>query len=325
MKSKAYRTFTINKKKYHFDSDKFSNILNKYRHYTDKKGKRVFIKDIINQIAEKASVSPEAVSNWKKGNNGPSDIELVKICAKVLDVNYMSLLTQDIEEEKNSITEEDTKAIYMVYEGIQDILQIMTDMKFDPELYGNKISYLERGKKRSKRKTEIADKQKEALSKLENEIYKLTPKISENIMNRLLKIVIESYSLTIGEIPSRWDRIEYINYENNNRSDKVQSIEWSWADGYYAYESRDVAIGTECGRYLDDEIFVAEKMGFDREINYPDDTTDMDEYYQDIDVDVKKYEKYGCDYLHPVQVYHYLVSGLITIVFKNDFPEYFDN
>ena len=310
MKSVEYRilmTDKNNKIDYRFDSNKFSEALEKCSLASKNKGKMIPRKIFMEKIADKACVSFDAVKKWKSGHNGPGSIEMVEAIAEILGVDSLDLLSPVGKMiEKTQLKQADIDVIHMVYEGILDINQEL--IRFYEE---NKHVTAELRKDFYKKRNQL-------IKKLENNIYKRSLDISLNIKNKLLTLV---YELDYQYIPDRWERIE-MDYCQSHREDKSHNDGWEYARDYIFFDNRNDLIHCEdMGlEYVYNEIYVAECLGY-YDGKYPD---DIDYYYE------KKLDelcKFGCPdlYLEPRYIYRHMFTNLLLLVFTNDFPEYFDN
>lgn len=67
-------------------------------------------KEIMDEIAKECPISLDAVIEWKRGNNSPGDLKLVKVIAKILKVDYKLLVCEvssnkDLKEENIEMNE----------------------------------------------------------------------------------------------------------------------------------------------------------------------------------------------------------------------------
>lgn len=85
-----------------------------------KKRSKKSISDIISTIADKAGISEEAVKNWKKGSNGPGDIDMVKTIANVLQINDYKIFLKEVEKEQEmeKLTDRQYSAVKRIYDSI---------------------------------------------------------------------------------------------------------------------------------------------------------------------------------------------------------------
>lgn len=104
MKSGNYKVLTDSTgKECRFNSNAFYDaVLNKKRvcNSEARKTKRMTVQTLIDQIASEAGVSFDAVNNWYRGYNGPSDYESVIAAAKVLDIPESALVIPVSNEKK---------------------------------------------------------------------------------------------------------------------------------------------------------------------------------------------------------------------------------
>lgn len=77
---------------YQFNPQGFKDAITKYQVILKEEGKPYLLKDISDSVASELNISVEALNNWRKGYNGPSDIERIKEIAAVLKCDYKGLL-----------------------------------------------------------------------------------------------------------------------------------------------------------------------------------------------------------------------------------------
>ena len=92
MKSRNFRTFEADGEMCSFNTEGFNRVIDQYRCKLKDEGNPYLIKDISDDIASKLNISVEAFANWRKGYNGPSDIERIKEISAVLQCDYRDLL-----------------------------------------------------------------------------------------------------------------------------------------------------------------------------------------------------------------------------------------
>ena len=305
MKSQKFKILYTDKKSktdYRFDTQKFSDELIHAQQKNSSSSKKLYLKDYYNTIAEEAHTSVEAVKNWKAGNNGPADIEIVKSIAKVLKIDFMNLLSpEEKEQEESIINEEDFKMIQTIYFGIHDIIQMKIDLP-DNGKYLDANGY-----------NLLTWKQEQAIRRLMGDVYKNSLWISAETKNKLIRILVEMIEVVNDNVPIRWEGIG-INSKNKNDKDALE-IYWEVAASYCAYDTREQALEHHDEIYLFDEILVSENLG-DTKIKYPED--DLFEKYETVD----EISEYGCgEYqLKPPFVYQYLMTNEINRIFRNEFP-----
>ena len=84
--------------KYQFDSKKMLMYANQMKSDLQMHGKKTNKSNIMKELAEKLYISEDAVKSWMYGNNGPSDLEQVKLVADYFGVDYHQLLDKEEKE-----------------------------------------------------------------------------------------------------------------------------------------------------------------------------------------------------------------------------------
>ncbi len=93
MISRSYRTFVEDNKKYTFSPKQFRSVIATYIN-NNSDNTVLKIKDVIQMIADHVNTSVESVMNWKKGYNGPGDLDIIKEMAQLLGCEYTDLLEE---------------------------------------------------------------------------------------------------------------------------------------------------------------------------------------------------------------------------------------
>ena len=78
MRSRNFRMFESDGVMYQFNPQGFKDAITKYQVILKEEGKPYLLKDISDSVASELNISVEALNNWRKGYNGPSDIERIK-------------------------------------------------------------------------------------------------------------------------------------------------------------------------------------------------------------------------------------------------------
>ena len=89
---KIVKTYNEEGVKYQFDSKKMLMYANQMKSELQMRGKKLNKSNIMKELAEKLYISEDAVKSWMYGNNGPSDLEQVKLVADYFGVEYHQLL-----------------------------------------------------------------------------------------------------------------------------------------------------------------------------------------------------------------------------------------
>ncbi len=203
MKSLSYRTFIIDTKKYRFSKDGFNYAINEFRTNKRMENTEITISKIIDNIADTLGVSSEAVRNWRRGYNGPSDLNLVRDIASELCCEMMSLL-ENLENDSNIQTETkdiemtliDTNENHVIISIINDMIELMDTFSDNYCLCSSKLKIL---------KKNAAEIQNNYYSKWAREIgIKLRQNryyISKNNYEKLHQLYMETISFI--DFPSR--------------------------------------------------------------------------------------------------------------------------
>ncbi len=102
---KTVKTYNEEGVKYQFDSKKMLMYANQMKSDLQMHGRKLNKSQIMRELAEKLYISEDAVKSWMYGNNGPSDLEQVKLVANYFGVEYHQLLNK---EEKEMATNNNT-------------------------------------------------------------------------------------------------------------------------------------------------------------------------------------------------------------------------
>jgi transcriptional regulator with XRE-family HTH domain len=276
-------------------------------------------KVLMERIAEKAYVTYEAVKNWKQGYNGPSDIEMVKICAEVLDIDYHDLLTSiESKQESVKMTEKEIALVENIFGGCIKIVYRFSD-RFK--------HYGENRGENHKLFSQARDNYKSEITQLRAVIDSSSLFARESIRYKLHRILIdmcEDYK-SFG-MAERWEAIEKIEIDEHAFSYNVDTDEIA---SFSHISSRANAIETRGIWYLTEEKEMAEKLGYE----YTDIPGD---YYNNVDLDGQAYDENDnvleLDEFHiidcndeyeitPQILYKDMRTRLLKDVFAHDFPE----
>lgn len=127
--SKNYRAlYTENNIGYVFSTGAFGNLITEKYKESRESGKARTKEQIREELADITCKSSEAVKKWERGDNGPSDIEVVKDLAKYFEVDFHVLLTTTENSPRRSVPEiygKDEKSI------VTQFYSILTDFIYD--------------------------------------------------------------------------------------------------------------------------------------------------------------------------------------------------
>ena len=121
MKSKQTRMFEVDHEKYQFDQYAFNMEVKMYA-----KQKKIRPTKVFDLIADAILVTPEAVKNWYYGNNGPSDLEMIRQIADAIEVrDYLKLMKKA--EEFIKVTNLSTLQIESAKRIYDAVIDYLTD------------------------------------------------------------------------------------------------------------------------------------------------------------------------------------------------------
>ena len=95
MKSQNIRTYKKDGKTFMWNRIGFIDEIDRITKAKDAAGKRIGPTQIalFERIADQCDITPEAIRHWRAGNNSPVKLEYIEVCANVLGIDIMSLLT----------------------------------------------------------------------------------------------------------------------------------------------------------------------------------------------------------------------------------------
>ena len=103
MVSKSFKVLeVIDEYEYVFSPFAFKALVRKYKADKKSKGETVTSEAALEEIANSAHVSVDAIKNWMYAKNGPADLETVETIATFFKVDYIELLKK---QEKKSMIE----------------------------------------------------------------------------------------------------------------------------------------------------------------------------------------------------------------------------
>ena len=129
------KVYVENNTRYQFYPERLMLLVNQKKYRLQQRGKKVTKTSIMEELAEKACVSTEAIKNWMYGYNGPSDLEQVKSLGEYFQVDYHFMLDEEEIEmpvlEKTSDHAVDTaqrlitkNRIREIYKGMLEFLDL---------------------------------------------------------------------------------------------------------------------------------------------------------------------------------------------------------
>lgn len=92
MGSRNTRIFNVDGKKVRFDSHIFEKCFDEFR-----RREKLNVHELEERLAEKLNVSPEAIHNWRFGQNGPGNADMLTILANELGLPDRAPLLKEID------------------------------------------------------------------------------------------------------------------------------------------------------------------------------------------------------------------------------------
>lgn len=316
-----FRILSLDGKQYQFDYIAFSELLAEKASESETtvsaepKNKTERIKRIpqstwMAKIADELEISPEAVKNWKRGYNGPKDIDSVIKCAKVLDVDVLSLLRPlDIIQEYEKMNEKEIDVISDVFSKCIDAIYCYSDRwkqyTDDRRIHNRQIN-----------------REAESIFKCSvEEIHRVVDKsallITDSVRYRLHRILNDLFFISFCDpIPAGWEEI------GESIKNNVDSFTLRF---YYDCPTRESV--SDNIWYFSDEQDIAEKMDY----SY---TPIPDCYYDNVNLDGNPLDgndkpipmgKFGITddtefEFSPNIIYKDMMTRALRDVFLHDFP-----
>lgn len=298
-------------KRYRFSSEKFCDALDARKMQSTEEGKRLFKSDLRRMIAERISdtmkgsaFSDEAVANWEKGNNGPTSMDYVEIAAGVLGISKYDLLNSlDEEGEQEDESKFNATEKELVYDLFEKICRLWLEWAdFEPEATDRRAKerQWDDNTKRAKRK----------LWSLTADIYSKSLFIRQSVQNRMVKMIMDMKFMFLC-IPEEWRDFD-MNYPRT-------------VDQTVCTMTRDEIIEENriTDYYMYDEMDFADDLGLKGKNVEPDDLLCFE-----MDKGPEHMEQFGYHGEYEIttnMVYDHGFSRFLGIVFRNLFPEAFEN
>ena len=319
MKSQRLRTYSINGQLYHFNSLAFWNAIKSATRIRNSAGKSIRITTetaLQEKIADQLEITPEAIKNWKLGNNSPVNLKSIEVCATVLGVDIMCLLTP-VDEEASKLTDKEIVLIERIY---AECINSMYFLNSCCELYTD-----DRSINTSIRK----DREEEYLKTLAtlHQMIDATLLISSSVRYRLHRIICDmsEHNIFLG-MSERWQDINTVKNSAGHYHDRLASI-YALAD-YSSSMKRGGDTEDSDLLYVEDEKALAEKLGF-KYTDIPDAYYDYDEEHMPKDKNGNPENVSNVCYINDRTEFELngnilfkdLMTRFIKMVFAHDFPE----
>ena len=310
MKSQRLRTYDYMDKTYQFNRYAFIDALTSACNKKGSNGERIRItqSSLFEQIADQLYITPEAVKNWKSGYNSPVELHYIEVCANVLGVEILSLLSPvDTQEEATELTEKEISLIEKVYEECIKSMYMISNL-FDKEHSTREQRYLQ------------------SISSI-HQMIDSSLFVSSSVRYRLHRIACDmSESNIFRGMSVRWENINSIRISDCQYQDKIASIY-----ELFLYQRSDIRGGEVDDNdlyYIEEEKALAEKLGYEYpdipEAYYNNETEDMPKDYNgnpkkinDV-CNIRGAEDFE---INGNILFKDMMTRFIKMVFAHDFPE----
>jgi len=312
MKSGTPREYLIEGKPYKWDRLKFIDRLAQMREDVDGIKKRIPQIKVFDAIADILDVTPDAVKHWKNGDNSPVSLEYVKVCAEVLGVGYLDLLSPSYVEEMNKMTEKEVALVEKVFDGCVNSYYVYSE-RFN-EHAGD-----------SNQRHEVNLKYKEKALSMIDDMHSVVDRnslfVSEDIryrIHRFLNVFREDFDLY--DMPEEWIEI------NDGTTGQVEYIISTPMQYHIRYmRTHEDGVHFLGLIYLDEESDLASKLSYEY-------TEIPSEYYDSVNVDGESLDengnprdlsKFRCVNfeLNPLILYKDYITRILKNAFMIEFPE----
>lgn len=120
---KETKIFNVDGTNMQFNSEAFNTFFKDY-----KKREEIKIQELESNLGEDLGVTRDAVHNWRFGQTGPSDIEMIQKISDYFGLsNYKVLLKERKEDVVMQITERQKDSLKKIYDSIIDYLTIFDE------------------------------------------------------------------------------------------------------------------------------------------------------------------------------------------------------
>ena len=317
-----------------FNNEAFSNAIKNLSNKSkmeikkgNKAGKCITQQSIMQQIADKAGFTYEAVQKWQKGHNGPSSYDVITCAAEILNVPESDLFTpiEDNQKGAHKMSNKEKELVDLMFGKCVEALYDHADKIFQEP---DDTSYFGIRAKRSADNAEFMKKMNKLHLLIDQESLLINLEIADklhNVLKILLDICDPGGSLVL-------DNIATIHIQGNQYDSVVEVRDLETLSNYC--RTRKAGISYLGIWYIDYEIELAERYGCHNIKNVPE------SYYDNIGFDGEVYTaddvlitteelmKYGClestyddePWITPKDIYIDQCLKLIRFVFKSDFP-----
>lgn len=325
--SKRFKTiYEENGYEFVFSSRTFKNEVISFCSNARREGTKFTQDQILNELGERLNKSPEAVKQWMRGNNGPSDISVVKDIADYFDTDFKNFLipkkiindkTREIEFK---ITPDDEKSIVLQFHAIlSDFIYdyIGGDMRdlFIERLHDIYMDDIDK---------EIQDYIFNLYKQLERVSLILTPDTYKKLHRFITECKVFSYNGVYEATPHFCDLLQdnprwaEINPYLNIIAEYASFTSFDGALFFLPKEKVDslvapIKLETDCGHLLweDNDVWQGYRsgrvgMGVD----------DKEEY-------ISKEEAWDYYFFEPHEAVPMELAKTLTLLFRADFPQYF--
>ena len=230
--SKNTTIFNVDGRRMQFNSLVFNEQISLYKKKSQKTNN-----EIIGVIANKSGVSEDAVRNWKKGNNGPSEIKMIEDIADVLQIGEYKLFLKEIKEENvvEKLTDRQLTAVKKIYDSI---VTFMNEFINSNGFNSYQTDIIDKMKIKEYTAVEYINGYDSSDGYMVREVWNLDDidKPNEKMLN-VLEAIIES---KMGEIELSYKK-EYFDLKNTDIYEELGQLIYDWEEGIRACVGNDKA------------------------------------------------------------------------------------
>lgn len=119
MSNKKSTVFVVEEQMYQFDFGSFKRYFDGYRKMKKKK-----VGELELQLADEIGLSKETIHGWRCRKHGPSDLEMIKKLAELLQVKDWQVMLKAVDDGGNNmgLNDKQKESLKRVYDAIMDFL-----------------------------------------------------------------------------------------------------------------------------------------------------------------------------------------------------------
>ena len=312
------RKYIVEGKTYTFNRIHFIDLLNGMLVQKNDDGSAIRVPKIsvFTRIADKTDLTVEAIKQWEKGKGCPGDIERVKACAEVLNVDFFDLLIPCGSEEMNKLNDKEMALLEEIFAGCVSYYYEQAEWFFNENI--EKSQYRELEQHIPERVSEITKKMHAITD--QNALF-----ISEDIRYRIHRFLNDfEKEYDIWDMQLKWKESK-VDSEGKDHLDICMMTPMEYALCCGDMRTHEDGIYLQGLNYLEEEINLATKLSYD----YPDIPID---FYDDVSIDGESFDRNGkpkdlsrlChpEYgINPGIIYKDYATRIMKNAFAVEFPE----